>query len=37
MKIQMPTPDSVLNVSVCVVDMDMPLLIGLDVLNRYRL
>jgi hypothetical protein len=37
MQIQIPTPDSVLNISVDVVDMDVPLLIGLDVLVRYRL
>jgi hypothetical protein len=29
MQIQIPTPDSVLNISVDVVDMDVPLLIGL--------
>jgi hypothetical protein len=37
MQIQILTPDSVLNIIVDVVDMDMPLLIDLDVLDRYRL
>jgi hypothetical protein len=36
-QIQIPTSDSVLNISVDVVDMDVPLLIGLDVLDRCRL
>jgi hypothetical protein len=37
MQIQILTPDSVLNISVDVFDMDMPLQIGLDVLDMYRL
>jgi hypothetical protein len=36
-KIQIPTPDIVLNINADVVNMYMPLLIGLDVLDRYRL